>query len=151
MKVILQQDIKGIGKKGDVKDVADGYALNFLVPQKKAVLANEKNLERHRATLLQRDIEKHENNKAFTAVQKALTPQRFHIRKKADDKGHLYAAVSVEDVLKCVRGSKIPEADVLTDARVHIDPPIKSIGMHKVLVAFDSTRRFFLTLEVERE
>ena len=44
MKVILQQDIKGIGKKGDVKDVADGYALNFLVPQKKAVLANEKNL-----------------------------------------------------------------------------------------------------------
>lgn len=151
MKVILQQDIKGVGKKGDVKDVADGYALNFLVPQKKAVLANEKNLERHRATLLQRDIEKNENNRAFTAVQKALASQKFRISKKADEKGHLYAAVSVEDVLKCVKGSKIPEADVLTESRIRIDPPIKSLGAHKVLVAFDSTRRFFLTLEVERE
>ncbi len=151
MKVILQQDIKGVGRRGDIKDVADGFAMNFLLPQKKAVVANEKNTQIHRALLLTRDMEKNENNKAFVTIQKALGGVDFHIKKKADEKGHLYAAISVGDIKKILKDARIAEAGMIEDKHIVFDVPIKSIGNHKARIVFDASRQFFILITVDRE
>jgi large subunit ribosomal protein L9 len=149
MKIILQQDIKGVGRRGDIKDVADGFAMNFLLPQKKAVIANDKNTQLHQALLLKRGLEKNENNKIFTSIQKALGGVVFHIHKKADEKGHLYAAISVADIRAALEKAHISEASAVEDKHIVFDAPIKSLGNHKVGIVFDSSRRFYISIVVE--
>ena len=115
MKVILQQDVRGQGKKGQMIDVSDGYARNFLLPRKLAVLA----------TAAQEAAEKAEAE----ALSKKLEGLTVKVAAKAGEGGRLFGAVTAKEISECLsqqHGVNIAKAKLV------LDEPIKSCGGYQV-------------------
>src|ERR671917_1984567 len=131
MEVILLQRIAKLGQMGDVVRVKDGYARNYLLPQGMAFRANEasrKRFDRDKAQLEARNLEA---RKEAEAVAEKLTGQVFVVLRQAGETGQLYGSVSTRDV------AELAEAGGFTIERsqVRLDRPIKSIGLHEVIIA----------------
>jgi large subunit ribosomal protein L9 len=130
MDVILLERIPRLGQMGEIVTVRDGYARNFLLPQGKALRANDGNrarFERDKAQLETRNLElKTEAGK----VAEKLDGKSFVAVRQAAETGQLYGSVSTRDIadLICAGGFTIARTQVL------LDQPIKVIGLHKVLV-----------------
>ena len=129
MKVILQQDVKGQGKKGQTVDVADGYARNFLLPRKLAVIANTDNMNamriKEKAKQAQMEREKAE---AMEAAEK-LKGLTVKIAAKAGGAGKLFGAVTsteISDALAEQHGIVIEKNKIVQS------DPIKSFGTYEV-------------------
>lgn len=102
MKVIFLKDVKGVGQKGTVKDIADGYALNFLIPQgyaKQATAAALKEYEREKAA---HDKALSEQHAKLSDKLKQLDGKIFTIKAKVNDKGHLFKRIGAHDVVKAI-------------------------------------------------
>ena len=125
MKVILQQDVKGQGKKGQMIEASDGYARNFLLPKKLAVLATAENIntmkQQEKAKKAQEAAEKAEAE-ATAAKLKDIT---VRITAKAGNGGRLFGSVTskeIADALKEQHGINIPKTKIVQDE------PIKAFG-----------------------
>jgi large subunit ribosomal protein L9 len=130
MKVILKHDVKGLGRAGDVKDVKDGYARNFLLPNGAAVVADAgalKNWERHRAERDERDRVEREGAEATAERLRAL---RIEIPVKAGEKNRLFGSVTNRESAEFIGREGI---DVDRHA-IHLREPIKTVGDHRVEV-----------------
>ncbi|HVW67103.1 MAG TPA: 50S ribosomal protein L9 [Candidatus Peribacteraceae bacterium] len=129
MEVLLLQDIAGIGKKNDLLVVGDGYALNFLLPRRAALVATPLVRKRY-ADLIRRRAEEREKEKSAQAsTAKALTGQQLSFTRKVTKTGKLYAAINkgaIVEALKEQLSLDLPEQSVL------LDEPIKSTGTHTV-------------------
>jgi large subunit ribosomal protein L9 len=131
MKIFLLKDIPGIGKKYDIKTVSDGHAGNFLIPRglaKQATAEDEKNLESLRATDQER---RNGEEKHLIAFLDTLSANPIVFTEKANEKGHLFAAIHPERVAKALSerlGSSV-DASLLKDSE-----PIKEVGMHDLSV-----------------
>lgn len=128
MKVILRRDVKGLGREGEIKDVKDGYARNFLLPQKAAVVANTgavKNWERHRD---EREERERTDREAAAALAARLNETRLQIAVKAGEKSRLFGSVTNREVADLLgrQGIDVDRHDI------HIRVPIKTLGDHKV-------------------
>ncbi|MBX4199053.1 50S ribosomal protein L9 [Candidatus Parcubacteria bacterium] len=144
MKVIFLKDVKGVGKRYEEKDVNDGYAANFLLPQKLAVPATGaaagaiKNLResdsKHREA---------ESRKLETEVAK-LAGLNVDIKEKANDKGHLFASLTREKISNILKGKGI---DIPADC-IALEHGLKDTGSHLVPVKIGSKETHF-TLTVE--
>ncbi|WP_108683530.1 50S ribosomal protein L9 [Methyloceanibacter sp. wino2] len=131
MEIILLERIGRLGQIGDVVNVKDGYARNFLLPQGKALRATEANrahFENERAQLEARDLER---KTEAEAVSGKLAGERFVVIRQAGDTGQLYGSVSTRDIATAVTegGFSIERRQVL------LDKPIKTLGLHEVRVA----------------
>jgi large subunit ribosomal protein L9 len=128
MKVILKHDVKGLGREGDVKDVKDGYARNFLLPTGKAVMADTgalKNWERHREEREERDRLEREGAEATAARLREMTLQ---VAVKSGEKGRLFGAVTNREI-----AALIAEEGIEIDRHaIHLREPIKMLGDHRV-------------------
>lgn len=129
MKVILQQDVKGQGKKGQLVDVSDGYARNFLLPKKLAVIATAENLntmkQQEKARKAQQAAEKAEAE----ALSKKLESLTVKVAAKAGEGGRLFGAVTAKEVSECLaqqHGLNIAKAKLV------LDEPIKACGGYKI-------------------
>ena len=129
MKVILQQDVKGQGKKGQLVDVSDGYARNFLLPKKLAVIATAENLntmkQQEKARKAQQAAEKAEAE----ALSKKLESLTVKVAAKAGEGGRLFGAVTAKEISECLaaqHGLNIAKAKLL------LDEPIKACGGYKI-------------------
>ncbi len=145
MKLILLSSVKDLGKKGDVVDVTDGYARNFLLPRKKAMKASEGAMEqavRLRASQEGADRKAREEAEAI-AVQ--LAGSRVVLAAQAGDEGKLYGSVSISDVVEGVRRFTGVEIDRHV---LEIRKPIKAIGLHEVWVKLHPQVEFPITLDV---
>ena len=127
MKVILQQDVKGQGKKGEMINVSDGYARNFLLPRKLAVLATAENVntmkKQEKARLKQQAEEKAQAEETARKLEGILVT----VRAKAGEGGRLFGAVTAKEVseaLAAQHGIEIPKA------RLVLDEPIKACGSY---------------------
>ena len=131
MQVILLERIGRLGQMGDVVNVKDGFARNFLLPQGKALRAteaNRKRFERERAQLEARDLELKSRRKAVSAK---LDGKSFIVIRQAGDTGQLYGSVSTRDI-----ATAITEGGFSVERRqVMLDRPIKTLGVHDVRVA----------------
>ena len=133
MKVILQQDVKGQGKKGELKEVSDGYARNFLLPKGLAEVATQDNLNamKLRDAAKKKQIEK---EKALAQENaKKLEGIVVKIPAKAGDKGRLFGSVTskeISEALKAQHGIEI-EKNKIVQAE-----PIKSFGSFEVKCKF---------------
>ncbi len=145
MKIILLKDVPKVGKKYDVKNVADGYAQNLLIPRGLAQVATEsavKKIEEQKANdMTQKKIEDELLVKNLEII-KNLT---LNLKEKANEKGHLFAGVTKEmlttEILKATRLNLDPGFIIL-------DKPIKEVGEHKVTVeAMDKKAVFTLMIE----
>lgn len=115
-----------MGRAGSVLDVADGHALNFLIPRKLAVLATPAALKQAESISKAVGDRKELDAKLISDRLTALAEERIVIRKKANDQGHLYDAVDAKDI---AAATQLP-----ADA-IHIEKPFKEIGTFDVPVA----------------
>ena len=129
MKVILQQDVKGQGKKGQLVDVSDGYARNFLLPKKLAVIATAENLN----TLKQQEKARKAQQAAETAEAEALSKKleslTVKVAAKAGEGGRLFGAVTAKEISECLaqqHGLNIAKTKLV------LDEPIKACGGYKI-------------------
>src|SRR3989338_5046482 len=134
MKIILLQDIAKVGKRGEVKNVSDGYARNFLLLRNLASPATDKNVKKLEAEMKRKGASKEKTHEVFHALKAALAERGIVIRKKADEKGKLYAAVSAKEVLESLKALGFPLPDALKKESVKFEKPIKSIGKHEVKI-----------------
>ena len=131
MQVILLERIGRLGHMGDVVNVKDGYARNFLLPQKKALRATQENLarfEKDRAQLEARDLEL---KKDAEAVAAKLSGQGFLAIRQAGDTGQLYGSVTTRDIAEVVTAGGF----TIDRRQIVLDRPIKTLGLHQTRVA----------------
>ena len=130
MKVILTTNIKKIGKVGDLVNVKNGYARNFLLPKKMALIQNKKNLEYYEG--IKEEIKIKEKNKLEQAKKtiEDINKLDIHFKKEADEKDQLYGAISKKEILNFLKENniKIHSDDII------ITEQIRSIGEHKIFV-----------------
>ena len=130
MKVILTTNVKKLGKVGELVNVKDGYARNFLLPKKMALRENKKNLEYYEK--IKEEIKINENNKLEQAKQTIENIKKLNIEfsKEADEKGQLYGAISKKEILNFLRDNevKIHSDDIV------LSEQIRSIGEHEIVV-----------------
>ena len=127
MKVILTQDVKSQGKKGQLVEVSDGYARNFLLPKKLAVIATAENLNtmklQEKARKAQEAAEKAE------ATAKKLKDLTVKIAAKAGEGGRLFGAVTSKEIAEELNkqyGLNVPKQKIV------LEEPIKTFGVHRV-------------------
>ena len=130
MRVILTTNVKKLGKIGELVNVKDGYARNFLLPKKMALRENKKNLEYYEK--IKEEIKINENNKLEQAKQTIDNIKKLKIQfsKEADEKGQLYGAISKKEILNFLKENKI---NIHSDDII-ITEQIRSIGDHEILV-----------------
>jgi len=146
MKVILLERVEGWGGLGDVVNVKDGYARNYLLPRSKALRASEANLkvfEGQRAEIEAR------NAKAKDAAAKSgekLDGTSYILIRQAGESGQLYGSVAGRDVADAVNaeGGKVERSMVV------LDKPIKTLGMHEVKVRLHPEVTVTVTLNIAR-
>ena len=145
MKLILNSDIKSLGRKGDVVDVAKGYARNYLLPKKLAVVANSSNLKFAEALREKREIQAVANNELAESIKTALADAKIVISQNTTDEGTLYAAVSNEQIVDAIEtfsGFRL-EAE-----QIDVENQVKEIGLHSISIVLGPDAKFETTLEI---
>ena len=132
MKIILTENVNGLGQIGEVKEVKNGYAVNFLVPRRLAILATAENLKKAESLKQERERRVMEEIEKMKHVSEKIKDLRLVMETKADEKGHLYIGINpkkVAEVLK-ERGIAVEPEFIL------INEPIKKIGVHGALFKY---------------
>lgn len=128
MKIILLQDVAKIGRRFDVVEVPDGYALNQLIPKHMAEPATPANLKRVEKMNKDKAADASQSTEEFQAAVAELKDKKLEIKTEINDQDHLFKAISVEEVVAAAK-----EAGVSLDASlVQFAEPIKEAGEHAV-------------------
>ena len=146
MQVILLQRIGRLGQMGDVVNVKDGYARNFLLPQKKALRAteeNKKHFDSHRAQLEANNLTL---KKEAEAVATKLEGKIFTSIRSAGDTGQLYGSVSTRDIADVVSAGGF----TVNRNQIIMDRPIKTLGLHPSKIALHPEVTVNVMLNVAR-
>ena len=129
MKIILLKDVRNVGARSEVKEVADGYARNFLFPKKLACPATDEKVSELEALRAQREAELKTEEERLDSTIHSLRGKTATIAARATEKGGLFKIISAEDVAKAIRaqhGLELPES------AVHVAEPIKTLGEHAI-------------------
>ncbi len=145
MKLILTSDVTDLGKRGDVVDVADGYARNYLLPGSFAIKATSGAMEQAETVRQARIESERKAKEEAETIATQLVGSRVVIAAKAGDEGQLYGSVGVIDV---VEGIKRFTGIELTRNQVELSEPIKAIGLHEIQINAHPEVEFPLTLDV---
>jgi len=149
MKIILQKPVEKLGDPGDVIEVADGYARNYLVPYGLAVKA-------HKGAVVQADVLRtaHERRQSaqkteFEALaSRLIAGDPIVVKARAGEEGKLFGSVTADQIAAAVAA----QANVTIDKKdVHLDDPIRSVGTHEVKVHLFTDVEPVLTVEVAPE
>jgi large subunit ribosomal protein L9 len=146
MQVILLQRVAKLGQMGEVVNVKDGYARNYLLPQGKALRANQSNIQSFEARKAQLEAENLETRKEAEAVGAKLDGQSFIIIRSASDAGALYGSVTTRDAAEAATEAGF----TVNRGQVVLDKPIKDLGLHVVNVVLHPEVTVKVTLNVAR-
>ncbi|MEZ5913075.1 MAG: 50S ribosomal protein L9 [Paracoccaceae bacterium] len=146
MQVILLERVAKLGQMGEVVNVRDGYARNFLLPQGKALRATQGNIAQFEERKAQLEATNLETRKEAEALAEKLDGQTFIVIRSASDAGALYGSVTTRDA------AEASTAGGFTVARnqVVLDRPIKELGLHSVTVNLHPEVSATITLNVAR-
>ncbi len=144
MQVILRTDIDGLGKRGDIIDVADGHARNFLLPKGKAMKASAGAIEQAAKMRRARDLRDASDRDAATTVASTLVPKVITITAKAHD-GKLFGSIHDTDIVSAVAEQTGIELDRKV---IRIEDPIKELGTHTVTAALHPEVSFPINLSI---
>lgn len=146
MKIVLLERVEKLGAIGDVVNVRDGFARNWLLPQHKALRATDTNLRRF--AIQRADIEKRnsETRAEAQAHGEKLNGQSFVLLRQAGDSGQLYGSVSARDVAEAAgtMGFEVPRAAII------LDHPIKTVGIHALRVRLHPEVSVSISVNVAR-
>ena len=147
MKVILMTDVPALGHRGETRDVANGYARNFLIPRKLAVPATPANLKNIEHLKRQRVREEHRALEMAKATATRIEALTLAVTARASDDGRLYGSVSAQDVVEFLERHQVP----VEKRRVQLEDPIKALGDYKVPVRLHGDVTATLTVSVTAE
>ncbi len=133
MKIILKKDVPGTGKKGEVKEVADGFARNFLLKQDLAEVASGGALRSLAEDVRkQKKVNEHEL-KEYQKIAAALDGVEIEMTEKVSSQGVLYAAVGPQKLAKLIKDQI---GVIVKSSQIHIPHAIKELGEHTVMAVF---------------
>lgn len=131
MKIILIQDVKSLGKKGEIVEINDGYARNYVIPKKFGIEATNKNLndlKLQKANEEKVAKEKLEEAKAFAAE---LKEKSVTLQIKAGEGGRLFGAISTKEIAKAIKEQLGYDID---KKKMLLDEPVKTLGTHIIKI-----------------
>ena len=133
MKVILLKDVENIGKKDDIKNVAKGFARNFLFPKKLAEPATKETIKELEKQKLLEEQEAEQELKTTQEIVSKIDGLEIEIPAKADEEGKLYGSINEIEIIKIfkVKGFEIKKK------QIKIPQPIKEIGEYPITILFD--------------
>lgn len=146
MQVVLLERVEKLGQMGDVVRVKDGFARNFLLPQKKALRATKANIERFESQRAQLEARNLELKKEAEQVHAKLNGQTFVVLRQAGETGILYGSVSTRDIATAVTEGGFSAAR----NQVILDRPIKVIGLHEIRLVLHPEVSATITINVAR-
>lgn len=145
MQVVLRADVEGVGKKGDIVEVADGFARNFLIPKGRAMRSTPGVQRQADAMRRSRDLKDARDREGAEAVARTLVPLVIRVPAKAGSEGRLFGSVTPADVAEAVAAQTGVELD---RRKLRLDEPIKTLGSHAVPVKLHGDVEFQLNVEV---
>ena len=148
MRVILKREVAGLGRPGDVKDVADGYAQNFLLPRGLAIEATAGELK---VLARARDAKRAKQDRAHEEAEelaKRLSETTLVFRLKAGEQGKTFGSVTSKEVADTLKREHRIDID---KTKVHLVEPLKSLGVHTVEVRLLTDVRANVTVAIEPE
>lgn len=145
MKVILRNDVNNLGKRGDVVDVADGFARNYLMPRGLAMKASSGAVAQGAVMRRARDVKDAAARAAAEDVARRLVPAVIHVGARAGTEGKLFGSVTAADIADAV----LQQTGVEIDRRkLHLEHPIRELGTHLVPMKLHADVEFPVTVEV---
>ncbi|MDX8448439.1 50S ribosomal protein L9 [Mesorhizobium captivum] len=146
MEVILLERISRLGQMGDTVKVRDGFARNFLLPQGKALRANEANKKKFEGQRAQLEARNLERKSEASQVAEKLDGKSFIVVRSAGETGQLYGSVSTRDIAELLTA----EGFSVNRNQIELNQPIKTIGLTNVAIALHPEVEVTVTLNVAR-
>ena len=147
MKVILLDDVPKLGRRGEVRDVSDGYARNYLLPQKLALLATPVNLKDLEQIKKRREAQTATAQVEAEARARTIETLTLSLTRQASEEGRLYGSVGVQDMVAFLAQHGI----VIEKRRVGLEEPIKTVGEYTVPIRLHPEVTAQLRVVVSRE
>ena len=146
MRVVLRSAVAAVGKKGDILDVADGHARNYLIPRGFAMKATEGVVAQAASMRRSRDVKDAREREAAEAVARQLVPAVIRIpARAAGAEGRIFGSVTAPEVVRAVAEQTGIDLD---RRRLRLDEPIRTLGTHEVPVKLHADVEFRVTVEV---
>ena len=145
MKLILNKDIQKLGRKGDIVDVAKGYARNYLIPKNLAIVATDSNISIAKKMQEKREEAIEESKELAESIKLALADAHLVLPQTSTDEGTLYASVStieIAEVIEKFSGFRLEEKQIVAENQV------KEIGLHNIKIQLSEDVDFEVILEV---
>jgi large subunit ribosomal protein L9 len=147
MKVILLDDVTKVGRRGEVREVSDGYARNFLIPKKLALSATHGNLKNLEHIKRQQDAKADRIKADAEALRAKIEGLVYEERRQASEEGKLFGSVTSQDIADFLGTRGVP----MERKRITLDEPIKSLGEHLVSMRLHQDVTAQLRVNVVRE
>jgi len=147
MKVILKEDVQNLGQQGDVVEVKSGYARNYLMPQKLAILftkQQKKSIEEAQI-VEKRKLEREKDQ--LESVLKKVEDLNLSLKMQSEEDNKLFGSVTKLDIVKLLEENGI----TIDKKYIDLSSPIKTLGEHKVNIVFTKEMSASFTLVVEKE
>ncbi len=129
MKVILQQDVKGLGRKGEVVNASDGHARNFLFPKKMAIPADKQNLNELSAKKSSEAHKKELERQEAIKIREKLEKVTLHIKTKAGENGKIFGSITSKEISENIEKEYKENID---KKKILLKDQIKTLGEHTV-------------------
>ena len=146
MEIILLERIAKLGQMGEVVRVRDGYARNFLLPQGKALRSTEENRKRFESQRVQLEARNLERKQEADGVAEKLNGRSFIVIRQAGETGQLYGSVTTRDLIEVLENGGFS----VGRNQVDLNQPIKTIGLHTVMIALHPEVEVEITINVAR-
>jgi large subunit ribosomal protein L9 len=147
MKIVLTQEVRNIGAPGDVVDVADGYARNYLIPRGLAMRANKGTLKQVDMIRRTREVREIRNLEQAQQIAEKLGSLKIRVPAKAGDGGRLFGQVTPAQIADAVAKAGGPKID---KKRLHFDAPVKNLGAHRAQLRLHPEVEAEIEIEVVR-
>lgn len=148
MKIVLLEDVKALGKKGEVVEVSDGYARNFIIPKKKGVEANQGNLNTLKLQKANEEKVAKERLDAAKELGDKINRSSVSVTIKGGKDGRTFGSVSSKEIEEAIRTQLQLDID---KKKLVIDEPIKTFGVHEVKVKLHKNVTATLRVKVGEE
>jgi large subunit ribosomal protein L9 len=145
VRIVLRTDVEGIGKRGDLVEVSDGHARNFLLPSGRAIVATRHISQQATSMRRARDVADQHAREAAESTAQQLVPVVITVKAHAGKAGRLFGSVTAAEIVAAVEAQT---SVVLDRHKLIIHEPIKSVGTHEVGVHLHPEVEFVLTVEV---
>ena len=146
MEIILLERVEKLGAIGDVVKVKDGFARNYLLPNKKALRANAANRKLFETNRARIEADNASRRSDAEGAAKGVDGKTVQLIRQASNTGQLYGSVSARDIVEALEGA----GATVTKSQVVLDRPIKAIGMHQVKIALHPEVSVSVSVNVAR-